>query len=163
MLERHNPTILNLTQQDAVSKDEVTNLVDAGIRFAFGIEGFLDKELKSDPAYVKWLVRTVRRVDGVETEKFLPFHRCRPEEYDDFATPSESAVYTLNKYKMDADRDLLCLDWDDLRDELEVWGYWTDNSSYQRIEFILAPCNYIHDKNGWQGDTIHEDCIADLT
>ena len=30
---------------------------NAGKHFAFGVEGFFDKELKDDPRYVKMLVR----------------------------------------------------------------------------------------------------------
>ena len=65
LMERRNPTITSYTEREAVTKFDVTNLRDAGIRFAFGIEGFLDKELKDDPAYVKWIVRQMGRLDGV--------------------------------------------------------------------------------------------------
>ena len=57
LMERRNPTISSYTESEAVTKFDVTNLRDVGIRFAFGIEGFLDKKLKDDPAYVKWIVR----------------------------------------------------------------------------------------------------------
>ena len=47
------------------------------MRFAFGIEGFLDKELKNDERYVKWIVRTWTKVgEDEKVERLLPFHRC---------------------------------------------------------------------------------------
>ena len=67
MLERRNPTISSFTERDAVTKDDELSLKGTGLRFAFGVEGFLDKELKDDPAYVKWYVRKVNRIDGIES------------------------------------------------------------------------------------------------
>ena len=74
LLERKNPTISTFSERDAVTKNDKLNLSDAGLRFAFGMEGYLDKELKADRRYVKWYVRAVNRIEGVETETFLPYH-----------------------------------------------------------------------------------------
>ena len=63
------------------------NFKEKGIRLAFGIEGFLDKELKDDPRYVKNLVRFWGKKDGVEYEKLLPFHKCTEEDFEQFAPP----------------------------------------------------------------------------
>ena len=82
LVERRNPTISSFIERGAVTKDDVLNLKQVNVRFAFGIEGFLDKQLKDDPAYVKWIVRQVRNVDGKEMEKFLPYHKCTDEDYD---------------------------------------------------------------------------------
>ena len=49
-----------------------------------------------------------------------------------------------------------------MRDDLELWGYWTDPSRYQRIEFMLMPCNYVHVMNGGTWDSIHPECVEDL-
>ena len=39
---------------------------------------------------------------------------------------------------------LYCLNWDQLKeDELSVYGVENDDN-YQRFEFILVPCNYVH-------------------
>ena len=32
---------------------------------------------------------------------------------------------------------------------------------YQRLDFAILPCNYIHKEFGDTGDSISEDCIAD--
>ena len=44
---------------------------------------------------------------------------------------------------------------------VDIYGNWRDPSKYQRIEFILTPCNYKHTRNGFN-DTVHESCIGDL-
>ena len=96
LIERRNPQISSFIERGAVTKHDETNLMNANIKFAFGIEGFLDKKLKNDPAYVKWIVRQVRRIDGVETEKFLPYHICTDEDYDSFPPPADNSLYALN-------------------------------------------------------------------
>ena len=78
------------------------------------------------------------------------------------APPADNAVYALNRYKTDPNRNLFCLDWDESQDDLELYGYWTDRSKFQRFEFSMNPCNYLHVKNGWDGDTVHPDCVEDL-
>ena len=35
-------------------------------------------------------------------------------------------------------------------------------AEYQRLEFVVVPCNYIHYEFGEVGDSISDDCIADL-
>ena len=59
LIERRNPTISSFVQRDAVTKYDELNLRDAGLRFAFGVENFLDQKLRNDPAYVKWILRAV--------------------------------------------------------------------------------------------------------
>ena len=36
------------------------------------------------------------------------------------------------------------------------------NDEYQRIEVVLVPCNYLHTHLGYTGDSIDENCVADL-
>ena len=57
LMERRNPTISSFIEEGGVTKNDRRKLNDIGIRFAFGIEGHMDKQFKDDPAYVKWLVR----------------------------------------------------------------------------------------------------------
>ena len=68
----------------------------------------------------------------------------------------------LEKYKTDPLKNLYCIDWDELGDDIEIFGTWRDETKYQRIEFLLTPCNYIHTQQGWDGDFMHEECIEDL-
>ena len=64
------------------------NVRDADMRFAFGVEGWLDRELKDDQRYVKMLVRQFGRLDGKKYERILPHRKCRPEDYEEFAPPA---------------------------------------------------------------------------
>lgn len=68
----------------------------------------------------------------------------------------------FNKYKTDPNRNLLCIDWDEIGDDIEIYGNWRDASKYQRLEFVLTPCNYVHKKLGWDGDFVPDGCIEDL-
>ena len=55
------------------------------LRFAFGIEGFIDGELKDSESYVKYLVRMWGKRDGVAYEQLLEYHRCNTEDFEKFA------------------------------------------------------------------------------
>ena len=123
---------------------------------AFSIEGFLDGEIKDDPRYVKYLVRLWGKRDGVRYEHILDYHKCTPAELDLFGEPSRESIAPLNNFKAGDKRYLYCLDWDNLQDgELSVWGV-TNDDNYQRWEFVLLPCNYVHAEFGETGDTVHE-------
>ena len=67
---------------------EKINLRDKGKNFAFGIEGFQDKELKDDPRYVKMLIRLLKVTDGVRSETIIPHRKCLTEDWDSFADPT---------------------------------------------------------------------------
>ena len=45
---------------------------------------------------------------------------------------------------------------------MKIFGNWRDPSKYQRLEFILTPCNYIYTLNGYDQDTVTDECIEDL-
>jgi len=42
LVKRANPNISSYVEEGAISTDEKMNLKDIGIRFAFGVEGYLD-------------------------------------------------------------------------------------------------------------------------
>ena len=83
----------------AIDPEEKFNFRDNGLKFAFGIEGFIDKELKEDPRYVKFFARLYGYKDGSKYEKFIPVHHCTSEELDDFATPVSESVAQINAFK----------------------------------------------------------------
>lgn len=56
---------------------------------------------------------------------------------------------------------LYCLDWDQDGDLINLFGDRSDNS-YQRLDLIVAPCNYLNTEFGNEDDKIAEGCIADL-
>ena len=124
------------------------------------MEGYLDSELKEDKKYVKGLARLVYKRNGVSGESILPYHYCTAEELDEFAPPIEDSVGLFEVYKTSQTRHLYCLDWKKFGDDLAIWGTENDEISYQRFEFVLLPCNYIHAEFGPTDDFIADECIA---
>lgn len=114
--------------------------------------------MKDDPRYVKYVVRLFGRKDGVSYENFIPYHKCTDADWEDFYPPSTSGVDGWNTIRSDPKRGFYCLDWSG---DYDLYGNEITNN-YQKIEFVLAPCNYVHSYLGWQGDSINPDCIADL-
>ena len=161
-MQQHNPSITNITERGALTKNDHLNLRDEGLQFAFGIEGWADDELKDDPSYVKIIVRLLGKLDGEKYERIIPHRKCTSEDYEKFATPAKEAVTMFEMYKTDPNRNLFCIDWEELGEDIEIYGNWRDASKYQRIEFLLTPCNYVHTKLGWDGDYILDGCIEDL-
>jgi len=55
---------------------------------------------------------------------------------------------------------MICIDWTGEEDFL-LYGN-EDNDNYMRLEFLLVPCNHLHSHLGYEGDSIHPECIPDL-
>ena len=122
MMSRSNPNISRHIERDAIDPTEKFNLHDLGLSFAFGIEGFLDRELKDDPRYVKMMLRMVFHKEGKEYDKILPYRMCKASDWEKFAPPINDSYELLQKYTNEPDRNLFCIDWDTLGDEIELWG-----------------------------------------
>ena len=56
---------------------------------------------------------------------------------------------------------MFCIDWND-DDPFEIIGESTHDDDYARIDVIVTPCNYLHTLLGYQGDSIHPECVGDL-
>ena len=151
----------SFVEQGALDSSTKFNFRDKNARFAFAVEGFLDKELKDDTHYVKWLARLFWKKNGVEGETILPYHYCTADELDEFAPPMGDSVGLFDIFKNSPTRHLFCLDWDKLGEDLNIWGTENDELNYQRFEYVLLPCNYMHAEFGPTGDSIAEECIAD--
>ena len=161
---RSNPNISSFLQQNYFDGTNVVNFKERGLRFAFGIEGIINRALKDDHRYVKWLVRALYKVgENERAERLLPYHRCTEADFDQFHPPSVDSAPLFEAYKSNvgSDRGLYCFDWEKIGDDLSIWGGSSNDALYQRIEFLLLPCNYIHVQFGDIGDSIHPDCIAD--
>lgn len=121
---------------------------EQNLRFAFSVEGFQDGQVKDDPKYVKYLVRNWGKQNGTAYEKIFDHHKCTADELEMFSEPSRESAAPLEHYKKGEDKHLFCIDWDNLDgDEISVWGVENDDN-YQRWEFVLLPCNYIHAEFG---------------
>ena len=119
------------------------NLRDMPFRIAFGVEGYLDKELKDDETYIKTYTRMLYQSDGKTGEKMIPHRRCLPSDFDEFS-PVESTDKDMLKEFKDGKRSLFCPDWDKVGDDVEIWGNFYLEQNYQSFEYIVTPCNYIH-------------------
>ena len=97
---------------------------------AFTIEGFLDKETKLDPRYVKSFTRLYWLRDGELGQTMLKHHQCTPEEFARFAPPLPEAAGLLEVYRTSKTRSLFCIDWDEFGDVLGVWGSELDEFKY---------------------------------
>ena len=160
MMSKHNPNISSWIEQGVVEHSVKMKFEDQPIRIAFGVEGYIDKQLKIDERYVKTFTRLLTHNNSVKTETIIPHRKCRPEDYDHFSPVIKSSQGLFEQYKT-GQRDLLCLDWDQVGDQLEIWGDESDEISYQRFEFALLPCNYIHAEHGPTDDYITDGCITD--
>ena len=134
---------------------------DEGFRFAFSAEGYLDNEVKDDPAYVKLIVRSRGRKEEVNYERHIPYHKCNESDWEQFAPPSTGDADSWKRIKDDPKRGFFCLDWDD-NDPFTINGN-ENNVNYSRLEFILVPCNYVHAEFGETDDFIRDECIANKT
>ena len=161
LISRKNPNVSSYIEKNFFDSSHRVNFKEDGIRFAFGIEGFIDHNLKLDSRYVKNLVRFWGKKGGVEYEKLLPYHKCTADDFDEFAPPQPEAVGMLEAITDSEMRGLFCPDWDVLDNEMEIWSI-EDDDDYQRIDIVLLPCNYLHFEFGDTGDTIAPECIADL-
>ena len=91
----------------------------------------------------------------------MPYHDCTAEEFDAFAPPSQDSVGLFEMYRTSSTRHLSCLDLEKFGDELAIWSTNQDEISYQRFDFVLLPCNYVHAEFGPTDDVIADECIAD--
>ena len=69
---------------DFYNFEEVLSLKEINFKIAFSVEGYVEREVKDDPRYVKYLVRTFGKKDGKEFEQILPYHKCIEEDWDTF-------------------------------------------------------------------------------
>ena len=121
----------------------------------------MDNETKDDPRYVKGLARIIYKRNGVSGETIVPYHDCTAEELDEFAPPIQDSAGLFEVFRTSPTRHLSCLDWEKFGDKLAIWGTENDEISYQRFDFVLLPCNYVHAEFGPTDDFIADECIAD--
>ena len=111
LMERHNPQLSQVTQEDVFNSDDLMNLKDMGFTFAFTVENFLDKEVKADPAYVKYIARFVKMDGGVVSEKILSYHKCNETDWKEFAPAAKGSKGLFEAMRDDPKRGFFCIDW----------------------------------------------------
>ena len=146
LVSRHNPTVSSYKNEFFFDASEEVDLYESSVHFAFGVEGYVDGELKDDSKFVKYLVRMYGKIEGEKFERFVTHHECTADDLDLMGKPAPESAHLIEQYKARTNgKRLFCLDQDQFKngEPLSVWG--TEYSAnYQRFEFILAPCNYVH-------------------
>ena len=120
MLGGVNPIINSLTIPAYYTAFDKIILDEINFKMAFTIEGFIERKMKNDPRYVKWIVRMFGQADGEEYEKIIPHHKCTYEEIAAFSTPDPKDAETVEKFMADPDRGFYCIDYTD--PDIYVWG-----------------------------------------
>ena len=87
MITKHNANVTSVLETDVFDYNDILNLSDIGFKLAFSVRGFVDKELKDDPRYVKYLARIIGKKDGEWYDKEVPYHRCTDDDWDKFPPP----------------------------------------------------------------------------
>ena len=77
-------TISTYEEKANSSPDNGLNINDRNLRFAFAFEGYLDRKIKNDPRYVKWIFRQSYKKDNKWSERILPYHECTEQDYAEF-------------------------------------------------------------------------------
>ena len=65
MMSKHNPFISEIKEKNFFDYNTRLDLNEINFKMAFSIEGYLDKEVKNDPRYVKYIVRLTGFKNGV--------------------------------------------------------------------------------------------------
>ena len=84
LVDKHNPNVSEVKELDFYNFEEILNLKEIGFKIAFSVEGYHSRDMKNDPRYVKYLVRTFGIKDGEQFEVILPYHKCTDEDWDTF-------------------------------------------------------------------------------
>ena len=69
LFDRHNPNVTQFLERNVYDYREKLDLNEANFRIAFTVEGYLDRMMKNDPQYVKYLVRFYGRKNGKNFEE----------------------------------------------------------------------------------------------
>ena len=89
----------------------------------------------------------------------MPIHKCNENDWAQFYELEPKSKTIFQKLTTNEDRGLYCIDWQS--EDVLVYGN-SKADNFQRIEFVLLPCNYIHTDLGYTGDSIADECVADL-
>ena len=54
---------------------------------------------------------------------------------------------------------MFCINFED-EDEILITGEFGDDY-YSKLDVLLVPCNYLHTKNNYTGDSVSPECIPD--
>ena len=119
---------------------------------AFTIENRDGKTIDYDPAFVRWIAKTVEYKGDVRTEVLYPLHACNKDEFSQFYPPKTGQI-SDEVIKLQADGNLFCLH-PELRNFEFQGSSWAGNE-YKLVEILMIPCASkitIHDGSEVGGD-----------
>ena len=103
MSEFRNPSITTFEEEIEASKENNFSLTSGGFMIAFGMNSYIDGQVKNDERYVKWIARyEVVDLDGNVTWRYFPVRKCNNEDYERLYQPSESSANKIKKFKSEA-------------------------------------------------------------
>ena len=115
---RHNPQIVESSLPSFYANEDMLNMQSIGFKAAFSFVNYLDKELKDDPRYVKWIFRARGTRDGVSFERILDAHKCTRADFEGFNEMNERTKTSYDTYMRNSESTgMYCLkdeDWADL-------------------------------------------------
>ncbi len=76
LIDKYNPQISEIEEKSYYDQTDKLSLSDINFKFAVAVEGYIDKELKIDPRYVKFMARIVTVREAKNYETILPFDYC---------------------------------------------------------------------------------------
>lgn len=123
LMTRHNPSISKTEDLGALGEDDVLDLGQAGLKFAFNAENF-QREPINDPRYVKFVVTAFHQKDGILETKPILFHKCSEAELRQLPPPTKDAEIVIEELIASETRFMYCFDWTEEREDLSIWGDW---------------------------------------
>ena len=118
LMTKHNPQMSEFFRD--LEPDASIDLKERRMKIAFSMEDYYEpRMLKTDPKYVKWILRKTTRVAGETIEATLPLQKCTDEDYADFYPTERTYKLKLQAMREDPNRGFYCAD---LGDDPEIWG-----------------------------------------
>ena len=96
--------------------------------------------MKDDPRYVKFISRMYDfDSDRVEFQEIIPIHKCKEEDWQEFAPPANGVQDQIDLIRDSPKRGMYCID---QPDDFYLQGN-QNNAEFQYFEVILVPCKYL--------------------
>ena len=126
----------------------------AGLRVAFQVTNLSGSEAKDNPEYIRYITRVMHRSNQETKQIILKHRKCTESDLEDFGEPTTAAETVYSKIIEDETRNLYCIDLDEQGDLISIYGDRSDDA-YQRLDIIVAPCNYLNAYAGHEGDMMY--------
>ena len=133
--DRHSPTISSSLFQNHFDSTQAVSLAGLGFQFAFGIEGYYDKEDKAVADYVQFKVAYQSSTDEMRVDLALDIDVCSDEDYGKFYEPASQYRDSITRARERAT--LYCI-----RNPEVAQLFGNENEDFGRINVLVLPCNF---------------------